>query len=148
MKIGLAIWVTILLSIVSVRDSSGQYLYVSTAPYICSIDGVGAWGYIDSFHLYLHLPQVDDAIGASFRLESSTYGPEDFAGVRATGDVSIESGDILSGMVLSFPAGRYEFDALLTIRVVLNEPHPWGQTSQREPGPRCTGWCHLSPRFC
>jgi hypothetical protein len=65
-------------------------------------------------------------VGASFRLESEVYGPEDFVSVEPAAGVVIEAGDLFSGIQLSFPAGRYEADTLMTIHVEPNPPDPTG----------------------
>ena len=124
-RAALIICMASILSVFAVRQLSAQYIYMSTNSWVCSTDGVDAWMSITTYRIYLLAPQVDDATGASFRIESEAYGPEDFVSVTPSEGVIIESGDLLSGVVLSFPSGLYNGDALLTIDIELNEPHSY-----------------------
>jgi hypothetical protein len=108
--------------------SAAQYLYFSPNAWTCSCDGVGCWRAIDTYRIILRAPDVSDAVGVSFRIESEAYGPEDFVKVDPADGVMIESGDLFSGVRLSFPAGRFDADTLLTIHVELNAPHSPGAT--------------------
>jgi hypothetical protein len=109
-------------------QAAGQYLYFSPNGG-CASDGVSCWVYFQTYYIFLRIPDVHDATGASFRLESEAFGPEDFASVNAYGDVVIEGGDVFTGITLSWPSGLYDNDTLLTIPIELNEPHsdlyPW-----------------------
>jgi hypothetical protein len=118
--------VGILLSAVSFPVLGAQYLYFSPRPSTCTVDGVDAWVGIDTYHIFLHSPDVVDGIGVSFRIESEAYGPEDFVSVDPVDGVSVESGDLFSGIRLSLPGGQFVHDTLLTIHVELNEPQSYG----------------------
>lgn len=121
--------ITILLGAVfstSFNAGRAQYLYFSPSPWGCSCDGVDCWRFIDTYRIILRAPSVIDAVGASFRIESELYGPEDFASVELADGVVIESGDLFSGIRLSFPAGEYDVDTLITIHIELNPPDSYG----------------------
>ena len=102
--------------------SSGQYIYFSPTGG-CAVDGTDCWYFINTYFVFIDTPGINDAIGASFRLESDVYGPEDFSAVISHENIFVQSGDLFSGITLSWPPGLYSVDTLMTISIELNEPH-------------------------
>jgi len=120
MKLG--IYILLFITMLMPGRIFGQYLYFSPTG-DCSADGVGCGSYFSTYYVFINVPQIADATGASFRLESEEFGPEDFASVDPHDGVNIESGDLFSGITLSWPTGQYSNDTLLTIPIERNEPH-------------------------
>jgi hypothetical protein len=111
---------------ISFNAARAQYLYFSPSAFECSCDGIDCWRFIYTYRIILRAPNVTDAVGASFRIESELYGPEDFVSIELADGVVVESGDLFSGIRLSFPAGQYEADTLMTIHIELNPPDSYG----------------------
>jgi hypothetical protein len=104
-------------------DGICQYIYFSSNGN-CALDGTDCWDFIDTYYIFINTPDVDDAIGAYFLFDSEVYGPEDISTVNSHDNVQIQSGDLFSGLHLTWPSGQYSNDTLLTISVDMNEPHP------------------------
>ena len=103
------------------QSAAAQYLFFSPNG-SCSSDGTGCWAAYQTYYVFLKAPEVPGAAGARFRLESQVFGPEDFAAVTPAPGVTIEGGDLFSGIELSWPPGSYTNDTLLTISIALNPP--------------------------
>ena len=101
-----------------------QYVYFSPNG-DCSVDGSGCMNYFSEFHIFILAQDVSDAIGASFFIEGyepSDFGNEHISSIEPHDNVVIEYGDLFSGIMLSWPAGQYSTDTLLTMRIDLNNP--------------------------
>jgi len=122
-----------IISMIFPEQAHAQYLYFSPTGH-CSVDGINCWQYFSEYYVFIRFPGLSDCIGASFRLESDVFGPEDFVSVDPHMGVIIENGDLFSGITLSWPAGHYTNDTLLTIPIELNEPHSsaWNVAWTRE----------------
>ena len=118
--------ISVFFSTLTAVETRAQFVYFSPYRGVCSIDGVDAWVHHTTYSVYVHAPDVTDAQQVTFRLESDAYGPEDIVSVSPSAGVTIESGDLFSGMQLSIPTGPLEHEELLTITVALNEPQSYG----------------------
>lgn len=98
-----------------------QYIYYSNRPGSCCLFGSS---FNDpNLHIYIDAPGFSDVVKAAFRLETSVFGPEDIDSVEASPGVTIESGDLLSGIVLSFSFPQLNHEPVMSLRVVNNPPH-------------------------
>jgi hypothetical protein len=94
-----------------------QYVYLSPTGG-CSVDGTGCMDYYAQFYLFIRAEDVSNSTGASFFIEGDEYsqlGSDNILSIEAHEGVVIESGDLFSGMTLSWPEGQYTSDTLLTI---------------------------------
>ncbi|UCF06560.1 MAG: hypothetical protein JSV33_05910 [bacterium] len=101
-----------------------QYVYLSPTGG-CSIDGIGCMDGFSEFYIFIHTEVVTNAIGTSFYIEgdeNSQFGIENILNVQTHEDVVIESGDLFSGITLSWPEGQYIYDTLLTVEFDPDNP--------------------------
>jgi hypothetical protein len=96
---------------------AAQYVYFSPTGG-CSLDGNGCLDGYTVFHVFIRAEDVSNTTGAHFYVEGnefSQFGDENILSVDPHDGVVIESGDLFSGMTLSWPAGQYVSDTLLTV---------------------------------
>ena len=111
----------IALIMVGSTAARAQYIYYSNRPGSCCLFGSS---FDDpNLHIYIYAPGSSEVVKAAFRLETSVFGPEDIDSVEASPGVIIESGDLLSGIVLSFSFPQLNHQPVMSLRVVNNPPH-------------------------
>jgi hypothetical protein len=114
MRIALAM--LIVLSVIP-GQIAARYVYFSPTGG-CSVDGIGCMGGFLVFYVFIRAPDVQDARGARFFVEAdehSVFGNEHISSIETHENVEIEEGDLFSGITLSWPAGQYSDDTLLTV---------------------------------
>jgi hypothetical protein len=104
---------------------NAQFVYFSPNG-SCSIDGTGCLDGFSEFYVFIRAEAVLNTTGSYFYIEGdefSQFGSNNVLSVEPHEGVVIESGDLFSGMTLSWPAGQYASDTLLTIHLdPLNMP--------------------------
>ena len=74
-----------------------------------------------TWHIVLHAPDLPDATGATFRLESDSYGPEDEVTILAASGVTV-AGDLLQGMAVAWTPRPLDHASLMTLTFTDNPP--------------------------
>lgn len=114
------LWISTLLVVTTVTTSQAQFVYFS--------DGARSCGYPNSLPyapvhtITVHAPEASDLEAVSFRLESTVFGPAHIASIVPGDGVTIESGDLFSGMRVSVPCGPLEHVEVLTLNMDYSEP--------------------------
>lgn len=113
--------VIFLATVLGNAELSAQYLYFSGTPGECVTEDL----YVvpaDTFHICLHYPEDPGVTRAHFRVETDAYGPEDLATFFPASGVTIESGNPIDGMTLSWTSVPLVHHVLLTMMFEDNPP--------------------------
>ena len=98
---------------------AAQFVYFSPTGG-CSIDGNGCLDEYTVFCLFIRAEDISNTTGTYFYIEGdefSQFGADNILSVKPHDGVVVESGDLFSGMTLSWPAGQYVSDTLLTVHL-------------------------------
>jgi len=94
-----------------------QHFYLSASP-----DGCEApFPFTEKVRFYLNAPDVE-TVGGIFRVDTDVFGFEDVVSLVAVNGVTIVSGDLFSGITLSWPATIAKDLELLQLELVDNRP--------------------------
>jgi hypothetical protein len=114
--------IVLLVSLAVPGASQAQWIYFGT-PGDCSTS-FDASLFRGTWHMVIHAPELSDATGATFRLESDTYGPEDAVTIVPAEGVTM-TGDLFQGMTAAWTPRALEHESLMTLIFTDNPPFRW-----------------------
>ena len=111
------------LSVIS-NTALAQWVYLGPEPNTCVVFTTAdpVFGY--PHHISIYAPDIGNATGASFHIESEILGPEDVALMTPADGVTIE-GDLFEGMTVTWTPRELEYTSLLTVVFEDNAPSSW-----------------------
>jgi len=106
-----------------------QYVYFSPLSG-CSSDGAECFSDAQEWHVFIRTEDISGVMGTHFRIDPTGYpefSSDNILSITTNSQVTIVSGDLFTGMTLTWPTDLYSTDSLLTVTLDSdNMPSPYG----------------------